>query len=474
MLIRVDIEREVDGMKRRTLLKGSLITSASMQFGVASPASAASKGNPGIIEAAKSLANGQAITLKLLYPQGSINNIAPVAEAFTQETGVAIAFLETTVDDINTFMLNSAARKTDDFDIALPATFGIPDLVEAGSLEDITPFAEQYEPSNACPPSLYDLGDYYKGKKYGYQTDGDVYLMFYNSKFLNNSDYQSKYRNTFGQNLAVPASWEELDRQMAFFHNPDEGRFGGCMFRIPGYLVWEWWVRTHAAGGLPVKDDMSADVASEAGVTALESMIRASEFQHPSVRTNGLFENWAEYSNGQCYANIGWGGTQKYLNSEKSLLKGQMVYAPTPQVSYFNWGWNYVVSNFSSQKELSYLFCLFATLPEMSTIAVGGDGFFDPFRSSHYQDPGIANVYSKPFLVAHEAAMSTAIPDFYIQNRGEYIDVLRENILAAFNGDISAVNALRVTEIQWDDITEKTGRDSQIDQWSFLKEQYPL
>jgi len=454
-----------------------LTRSAAAIAAVGTPFSAtdafASEGVYALLEDAKAAISSNPVTLSILFPQGSINNIKPVAEKFSQATGAKIEFIETTVDDINTHILNAAARQEGNFDIALPATFGIPDLVEAGALEDLTEYSQKHEQINRFEDSLYALGDEYKGKKYGYQTDGDAYLMFYNEILLTDDRNQKEYSDAFGQPLSLPSTWDELDRQMKFFHKPADEQFGGCLFRTSGYLVWEWWIRMHANGGLPVTEDMSADLASDAGVSALEKMIAATEFQHPSATTNGLFENWAEFSKGQCYANIGWGGTQKYLNSNKSSLKGKMLFAPTPEVSYFNWGWNYVVSKYSASTEVAYLFCLFATLPEMSRLAVRGDGFFDPFRAEHYDDPQIVNVYSEPFLSAHKAAMQRAIPDFYIQEHGQYMSVLRENITAAFNGDITPQAALQITEVQWDDITDNIGRESQIQQWKFLLSQYP-
>ena len=37
-----------------------------------------------------------------------------------------------------------------------------------------------YEPADFQKDVLYTIGDYYKGSLYGYETDGDTYLMFYN------------------------------------------------------------------------------------------------------------------------------------------------------------------------------------------------------------------------------------------------------------------------------------------------------
>ena len=140
-----------------------------------------------------------------------------------------------------------------------------------------------------------------------------------------------------------------------------------------------------------------------------------------------------ETSRGDIYCNIGWGGTQKYLNGPASSVRGRLRFGPTPggvidgvtvQVPYFNWGWSYVVTAASPLPELAYLFALFASTPEMSTRAVRQvDGYFDPFRPEHYADPGIKAAYSDAFLQTHRAALEGAIPDLYLPAQSAAISI---------------------------------------------------
>lgn len=427
-----------------------------------------------IIESVKKLKDNKTLSLTILYPEGSLANIKPIADLFSEHTDIDIKFIKTTVDDINTKILISTARQKTNFDIALPATFGIPDLVEANALTDLTTFAQQYEKQSNYQPSLYSLGDSYKNRKFGYQTDGDAYVMFYKKDIFSNPDEQKRFADTYGYSLALPQTWEQLDTLMKYFHRPDEDQYGGCLFRTPRYMVWEWWVRFHAKGYYPLQDDMTPNINNELAVSALEDLITATQYQHPSVKSNGLFENWKLYAQGQCAVNIGWGGTQKYLNSASSKVRNKLFYAPTPEVSYFNWGWNYVVSNFSAEKEIAYLFCLYATSQGISNQAVHQKyGFFDPFRIEHYEDAAVQQAYGVDFLAAHKQAMQTAIPDFYIEGRGRYIKNLETNILSVTRGDLSVREALDFTEKQWEKITDEIGRSKQIEQWRFLKSQYP-
>ena len=426
-----------------------------------------------LLELIREVKGARPVTLTILYPVGSLPNVEAVANRFTDQTGINIRTLSTSVDDINTKLTIDAIRGKTRFDIALPATFGIPNLAESGILFDITEMAKHYEKKIAYTPSLYEIGNVYKGRKYGYQTDGDTYLMFYNRAWFENPRYQEGYQQQFGEALTLPTSWKALDQQMEFFHRPDQGRYGGMLFRTPRYMVWEWWLRFLEKGSLVFDQKMQPLVNSTEGIEALKELIAASEYQHPSVDANGLVDNWKQYAKGISYANIGWGGTQKYLRGPQSLIKDYLISAPTPGASYFNWGWSYVVSEFSDDKELAYLFILYATLPGPSTVAVQANGFFDPFRIEHYSDPEIIGRYSEAFLATHQDSMRKSIPDLYIEGHDHYLEVLQEAIRSAYEGNVSPKEALDYVAREWEHITSRIGRDKQIEQWRYLLSQFP-
>ncbi len=448
-------------------------------------ANAATLGNVHIEAAkkAKELATGRNITLKVLQPSGSLGNVKPVADQFTALTGVAVEYLEVPLGEITQKILLEAVAKSGAFDLALPATFGMPDLVESGILVNLDQYASKYEPEGFQDDALFSTGDYYKGSLYGYQTDGDTYVMFYNKDWLENSDENKKFADKNGYELKVPDTWEELDAMMAHFHRPDKGMYGGALFRTQYFLAWEWWVRFHAKGFFPLDDNLNPQINNAAGVEALEEMVAASKHLYPGARTNGLFENFEAFGAGDKFCNIGWGGTQKFLNSDKSSIKGRMAFGPTPggivdgkllRTPYFNWGWNYVVSSVSAEPEIAYLLTLYACSPAMSTVAVRDpDGYFDPFRGAHYEDDAIIKTYSPEFLEVHKASMEGSIPDLYLKGQGEYFDELRTNLGAADAETKTAKQALDDTAKSWERITRRMGKRSQGVQWSFLKSIYP-
>lgn len=436
-----------------------------------------------VVETVRRLVDGKQMNLRCLIPNGSGDNVKPVATVFQAETGVTIDLLETPVDDINSQLTLDALTGDVGYDVALPATFGIPDLVEAGVIRSVSDFAKIHEPDWFRKDILYVVGDSFDDELYGFQADGDAYVMFYNRTMLENPEEQKAYETRFDAELSVPRTWAELDRQMAFFHRPDEGMFGGTMFRTPLYLVWEWWIRFHAKGVWPMAPDLTPQIASDAGVAALEEMIAATDYQVEGVRSFGLFENWQRYAKGDIYCNIGWGGTQKYLNATDSRMRGNMVFGPTPGglvggelllTPYFNWGWNYVVTAASTQPELAYLFALFASTPTLSTLSVRqGGGYFDPFRPEHYTDPVIEETYSREFLDVHQSSMIGAIPDLYLANKGEYFATLSHWLDRALSGRATPQEALDRSAQKWRILNNRSGVEQQTRRWHELKAKYP-
>ncbi|MBX2808389.1 MAG: extracellular solute-binding protein [Cellvibrionaceae bacterium] len=475
-------------LNRRRFIKHTLGAGALSSLALQSPlATAANKDlsdlHQQLVAQVNSLRGKRDVSLTLLHPDGCQANLIPVINQFRQATGITIKLIKAGVDDINSTLIFNATLQQPLFDIALPATFGIPDLVNANALRPLNDFVREYEPAHYKDYQLYDYGDYFNGDFYGYQTDGDTYLLFYNKDMLNNADNRQRFFNEQGYPLSIPKTWEQLDTMIRFFHQPEKQQYGGCLFRTPGYGAWEWWSRFHAKGYYPLDDTLTPQINNAAGIAALEEMVAISSYLHPKTASDGLFDNWATFAAGKTFCNIGWGGSQKYFNSDKSSVRGKLYYAPAPggiikgeliDCPIFNWGWNYVVSSLSKEPEIAYLFTLYACSPTLSTLSVQQKGgFFDPFREEHYSDKAIKETYSEAFLRAHKESIHNSIPDFYLQNQSTYLAALQENIYLAYQGSLSAQQALDITATEWQRITEKVGHKKQQAFWLALKAKYP-
>jgi multiple sugar transport system substrate-binding protein len=153
-------------LNRRALLAGTASVAA-MSFGpLAASLARAQAGSLATIHEtaateAKTLAAGRDITLRVMQPSGSLGNVKPVADLFTAATGIKFEYIEVPLGEINQKVLLEAVSKSGSFDLALPATFGIPDLAESGILVNLDQYAQKYEPADFQKDALYTIGDYY-------------------------------------------------------------------------------------------------------------------------------------------------------------------------------------------------------------------------------------------------------------------------------------------------------------------------
>lgn len=423
--------------------------------------------------------------ISILYPKGCLANLLPIRDELKRLTGVSLKFVEGSLDSISSEILlkDKLNNDQDNIDIGITSTFGIPDLVEAKAIVDLSNYLKQYEPKELSANQKYKLGDYYQGKFYGYQADGDTYILFLNKEFLTDPKAQEKYQKKYGIKLETPKTWQELDRQIQFFHSPDKNKFGGSLYRNSNYSIWEYWMRLHSKAMLPFDDNFQPQITNKKAIQALDELVKVTKYLEKDVYKNGLFENFKSFAEGNKYCNLGWGGTQKYLNSAKSKIKGKLIYSLPPggqhsskqfQMPYFNWGWNYVVCAKSKNVELAYLVSLFATSAEISKRAVReADGYFDPYLETHYQDQKIIDIYSKDFLQTHKEAMEKSIPDLYVRGQGSYYSILKDGIDGALKESLPSELVLANVEKRWESLTEKFGRENQKKQWAFLNKNYP-
>lgn len=456
-------------MQRRTFLKTGVAGTMAGLFPAQGFAQATYED---AVQAAR-LAGGSQ-TLVGLIPNGSQDNMRPLVDRWYAETGIAVELEVAPVDQINAIMTSDALLETVRYDFALPATFGVPDLVLNGVLQPLDPLLEESGLGPQGDGYLYQHGDRHEGLCYGHQTDGDVYLMFYRADLMQDADRRLAYEARFGNEIEVPTSWSELDRQIEFFHRPQDGVYGGGLFRIPGYLAWEYLARVYSKGILPWDADFSPQFQHALAHEALEDMRRVSDFLHPAAFSANLFGNWDYNKRDTVYANIGWGGSQKAFNQPGSPIRGKLVHgglplSPDGDISYFNWGWSYTVTKMAQAPLLAYLFIRAATSVEGSTLAVReAGGYFDPFHEEHYSDPQIIEAYSRDFLDVHRQAMRTAVSDIYLPGYGNYMAALTRNLSRVFDGSLPVAKALETVSSEWRLITRDLGEAAQKKRWKEL------
>lgn len=83
----------------------------------------------------------------------------------------------------------------------------------------------------------------------GVPFSANTMLLAYNARLLRTPRYQEEYRRRFGDSLRVPTTWNELRRQVEFFHRPDRGIYGIAMQGQAAWIYYEWANLAFSHGG---------------------------------------------------------------------------------------------------------------------------------------------------------------------------------------------------------------------------------
>jgi len=447
------------------------------------------------LNAAKQIAEARKLagkTLAVFVPAGSENNINPVREKWEKFTGVQLKLVSAPIHEVNQKITHEAVTKSGKYDVLIFSPSALPDFVESGLIKDITDWVGKYDPairgeSGVIEPAFY--WGMYKGRVYGLNTDGDFMFLFLRKDLLNDEQNKKEFKEMFGYPLKEPETWKELDDQIKFFgreENRKKGFYGAWLYRSPWYAVWEWMIRFMSQGKLFWDDNMHPQINSPEGVKALEEMVVLKPYLHPGVATGGWPEAYKAFPQGEVYATIAWPSLPKYANNPAhSKVVGKLAYVRIPgrrmkngeifRVANFQSGWVYSVSNYSKMQEIAYLFCQYMYSPTVSGKAIAHPGFFDPFRKSHLNQE-IGRYYAldewEHYFDVLLATAKESIPELQLRGQAEYQGSLDKAITSVYQGMDTPKSALDKVVAEWEKITERYGRQSQIEQWQFLKKTF--
>ncbi len=227
-------------------------------------------------------------------------------------------------------------------------------------------------------------------------------------------------------------------------------------------------------------------IDSPAGIAATESYLNTIPFSAPKITHKSHSDNYAipMYKRGHAFAYIMPLSGAKRFNAASSPIKGKFMISPMPGTmvgktlvrrTSFIYGNNIVIAKNSPQQELAFLFAMWFTDPDISERAINVlSGFADPFRRNHITAPSVRQIYTQQALDQLESQVDLAVPaGTGLPGDAEYIRALSENLWLAAQGKLSAREAMVKTAAQWEAITEKYGRQNQIEFWRSFKGKYP-
>lgn len=320
-------------------------------------------------------------------------------------------------------------------------------------------------------------------------ADGDIALLYLRRDLLEDPENQQSYQDQFKEPLQVPKTWLEYQRQVEFFHQP-ESEFYGSVEQRDEASAWMFWMPRYVSQGYPNQflfdDNMKPLIESEAGIAATESYLATLLYSPPDIlnHTSNYTYTLPIFMSGKGYSTIITLAGAKIFNSPHSKVREKYIAVSMPGTQVGNivnrrttliYGNNLVIPHTAENKELAFLFAMWLTDPDISELALSEKGgFADPYRANHFESESIQATYGKHVLdVALKEIPVTVPAGTGLPGDREYIAALNKNLFLAAKGEQSAQEAMRVTAQEWDQITERYGREQQIKYWLKMKALFP-
>jgi multiple sugar transport system substrate-binding protein len=442
-------------------------------------------------------------TIKLLHVAGSKNNFEPFFADWEAKTGTKVEVVTLGGEpDVYTKAFAEATAKTGAFDIITIFSTWKGDAIESGLAKDLEDYYRKYDPIG--PPDvapIEPLGSYttmYKGKHYAVDLDADVFTLTYRKDLLENPDYASQFKSKLGYDLKVPDTWEEVKDVSKFFTELDlkasdgEKVYGGYFYADPGWAAFTTWfcIFVSKGGILFSPTDMKAMVNTQEGVDATQAMADLVPYMHPDALSMDWASLYKRYSEGKAVLTMAWPSLIKWAQDpETSLIIGKSGSALAPGAKVTVGGkeillkaannpvnWIGIVSNYSKYPELGFLFWQWVVSPVIGAEAVSRVGIMDIFRECWFKPPyrdTFEKAYTPEFLDVFADCVAHSFPDLMIKGSSEYLDKLTKNVNAACVKAKTAKAAMDDTAKDWEAITDRLGRDAQLEAWKSFIPLYP-
>ncbi len=479
------------GLSRRLLL--TIATATALAWTGAASAQNAAKT---AVEAAKKICNGKTITIVWEAGLQSLDPTQFSGPLWEKETGCKVKVVEVPTAEMFTKIMQEFRAGTGAYDALNVIPAWMPDLVQAGALEQLDSYVDKYgfrDELKKIAPTYRDNQMTVNGKIYGFPDDGDVFLFYYRKDIFARADLKKAFKDKYKYDLAPPKTWKQFDEIGSFLTEAlkKDGTYGAAFFREPPYTMFMFQERFRVEGGKFFDAaTMKATVNSPVGVKAFADMRNENRFMPPGVEKFGFVENLATFLKGESAMTISWPPYGRfaagYLANEKALswvpkstIAGKVGYALPPgghpQLAA---GFALSVASTSKQKEAAYLFIQWLNSEEISNKRVQLPyALRDPFRDSHFTNPGYLKLWpdAKEYLAALQAGAQSGLLDLSLIQTDKYEEALRQGISKLWAGDDPKAILDKVAA-DWDGITKQVGVDKQkvvYNAWAAKSGAYP-
>jgi multiple sugar transport system substrate-binding protein len=431
------------------------------------------------VEAAKKF---KGATLNMTYESG-LQALEPrnfSGPLWQDLTGISSTVVELSHPDQYSKPIAEHIAQSGAYDILDIEPAWIPSLADGGVIAPIDDYVAKYM-------NQADLDDYhplykflptYKGKRWGFFDDGDVFALYYRRDVFEDPKLQAAYKAKFNQELRPPTNWPEYDRIAQFITDQMAPKiYGAAHFRKAGSPGNQFDFLQHfRANGGKFFDPttMKAQLNTPIGVRTLQEMVAANKASMPGNNDLDAVGLWAAWLQGKVAMMYSWPPTgrmsENYAQRDKAInfvpastIAGKVGYTLVPGNPEMASGYVKALAADSQNAEAAYLFMQWTTCPATSLVRVMLPYTLrDPYRLSHYTSPLYRSLWpsAKEYLVNLSNSANISVVDLVMPGAQDYALTIDRMCTSVWAGEDPAA-ALARANAEWDAVTAKVGVASQ-------------
>jgi len=363
--------------------------------------------------------------------------------------------------------------------IFYPAYLG--EFAEFGYVQPLDGLFSVHDPKmDDVVPAYRDLYDMYNGKTYALPYDGDILNLYYMQHIFNDAGEKAAFKAKFGQELAVPRTWDDLGKVAQFFTRKkgeklagktlDQDFYGFAFLGARGF-AYAWWGNIFGSlGGAYFDKNMKPQINSPVGIQALNIQKKLKDYCPPDVMSYGYTELMNAYLQGRVATMIQWSDVWKKANDPKlSQIVHDAGISQVPGVKQAD-GTIY----FRASAPVGRVIAIPATtkhpkeafwVASMLSLDLGiksvtsNDTGEDPYRISQFDNVQAFEKFgsaaeAKNYLTVVKDNLNHIFPDINIPGSAEYLDALDVAVTSALSGATDPATALNTAAASWDKITQ--------------------
>ena len=468
---------------------------------------------------------GQTITVLVLNGSNKGDISGPLhiwRKEWEEMTGAQLKIAEFPFAELHEKMFLDLITNVGNFDVFMICASEIGELVTGNYIIPIDPFYNDPRfpkwPKDA-PPAIQHLHQW-DGKWYGVLNDSDGQILYYRKDILTNRQYQDQFKTRYGYDLPVPPkSITQLHDISEFFNGWDWNRNGNndsgisLPLKVGGQAAFHYLTFSAPFVVLPGDkvdnihntywfdfETMKPLINEPGHVKALEYLIELVQTGPKAQAGWDVAEAWDYFLRGNAVFLFSWGDIGPLVQDPlRSRIKGKLGASIFPgAMEVYNRGqnrfvqltepniigntvgcsWHGVISSLSKHPEAAYHLLAFHATERISQwnaqrgwtgVDIGRKNqLLTPWGPLNVEDYIKSGNWNSNDVVEYVTAYmecfnaKTIAPYLRIPGAVEYFNALDIHLSEAISGMISAKHAMDRAATDFEEITDRLGRDDQL------------